>query len=138
MKRPQSYYDPVANNPKPYRLLKDYTISTGIIGHTVYAPLYTLKLDGTLVIQMGFRWDGATGAIDGHSVLPASLVHDVLCELTNNGRIPYKYRRHADRLFRRQCITFATSPFGRAWAWPRWAMVRIYSEKNRAIRKWLS
>ena len=60
--------------------------------------------DKILRIEKGFRWDGATGALDTADIMKASCVHDWFCNAVDNGVLPIVYRRKGDDLFKRICL----------------------------------
>ena len=84
-------------------ILERAEISTGrnlhlpnsIIGERIEDDFFTLQEDGTLIVNKGFAWDGASGpTFDSRSSMRPSLVHDVFCVKpyetgdcpTNNGK----------------------------------------------------
>ena len=58
-----------------------------------------LAEDGTVTINDGYAWDGASGAIDTKSIMRASLVHDALYQMIREG-LPI-VRKEADKEFYR-------------------------------------
>lgn len=86
------------------KLDADVIYNVHIYGHDVeyidsHAHCKLNARTGKLIIMAGTEWDFGTGALNTPEMVRASLIHDMLCHLTNAGLIPYKYRRHADRLF---------------------------------------
>lgn len=71
-----------------YQLTERFTIITAIQGHSVKCDQYSLSTDGTLTIEKYYTWDGASGAIDTSSVIRASCIHDVFCDLINARVLP--------------------------------------------------
>jgi len=48
-----------------------------------------LNPNGILRAKADYLWDFASGAIDDKSIIEASLVHDMLCELIHNDLLSY-------------------------------------------------
>jgi len=61
----------------------------------------SLHPEGGIVINDGYAWDGASGAIDTKSIMLASLVHDVLYQMIRAG-LPI-VRKEADKELYRLC-----------------------------------
>lgn len=89
-----------------YQLAETYICQTPITGEHIEDDQFTLQEDGTLVINKGFAWDGASGpTFDSASSMRASLVHDVFCVAMRDGRLSYeKWQDKVNDLFRDQCI----------------------------------
>lgn len=86
-----------------YRLAEAYVIQTAIRPMKHIATDYAvLGMDGVLIIDKGFSWDGASGpAVDTKSMIRASLLHDCLYRLMKDGFLSLKWRKAADKEFRR-------------------------------------
>jgi hypothetical protein len=101
-----------------YRLVKPYTIGTGIkISKAVESPGVFLRLssDGFLTIAEGYAWDGPSGpAIDTPDWMRGSLVHDALYQLMREKLVPLRFRKQADQILRQLLIEDGMS-FIRAW-----------------------
>lgn len=82
-----------------------------------------LELDGYLRVKAGYRWDGATGAVDTADFMEASMYHDVLCEMINNGDIPSKKWNDAAATMRDINKEQGMGLLRRMWTW---AAVRLY------------
>lgn len=80
-----------------YQLTENLIVQTSVYGYLIEDGFFTLKLDGILSIKRGYTWDGASGAIDTKSILRASLVHDIFCDLINKGRLPKAIQKLVDR-----------------------------------------
>jgi hypothetical protein len=67
------------------------------------AVLAQLTEDGELTIHAGYGWDGPSGpALDTPSFMDASLAHDCLYQMIEEGTLPMKpCRRQADKTMRR-------------------------------------
>lgn len=90
-----------------YRLLKNLIIDTGILppdGKEIRTKFGHLAANGVLTLFAGYRWDGATGAIDTPSIMRASAVHDWFCTHVVTRKLPTSYRRKGDDLFYLICI----------------------------------
>ena len=70
-------------------LTKDYTRFISIKPNTklVFRRI-SLDINGLLTILRYYVWDYASGALDTKSIIEGSLVHDGLCELMLNRRLP--------------------------------------------------
>lgn len=80
--------------------------------------------DGMLTIAAGYAWDGASGpAIDTHTIMRASLVHDALYQLIKIGALRIEDRAAADRLLREICLQDGMLPIRAAWVY---AAVRLF------------
>ena len=84
----------------------------------IYSRWVVFLQDGTLIIQQGFKWDGASGpTIDGKENFRAALVHDSLYYLLRKGLLPAdEYRKHADKSLHDICNFDGMSDF-RSDAW---------------------
>lgn len=97
-----------------YRLLKTFTYKTDIIPpKEIVTKFGVLKINGDLTLDKGFRWDGATGALDTPDIMKASCLHDWFCTAVENKVLPVPYRRKGDDLFYRVCLEEGM-PKGRA------------------------
>lgn len=70
--------------------------------------------DGTLLIEAGYAWDGASGGVDTKSIMRASLIHDALCQLINEGLLPKSTQVTADWVLKQVCLEDGMSS-ARAW-----------------------
>ena len=88
-----------------YQLAETYIVSTPITGERIEDDQFTLQEDGTLIVNKGFAWDGASGpTFDSASSMRASLVHDVFCIAMRDGRLSYeKWQDQVNELFRTHC-----------------------------------
>lgn len=108
---------------KPYRLDEDYTFNTGIKSYTCQVNGANLDHTGFLCVCKGYCWDMATGAIDTPDMAVASLAHDPLCEMLNEGQLPKECGAAVHRYFR-QVLQSCGCGFIRRWYV--WAGVRVY------------
>ena len=70
---------------------------------------------GRLTAKSRYAWDGASFiAIDTKTIMRASLFHDCLYNLIQDGHLPKSFRLRADKLFRSICLQDGMSKF-RAW-----------------------
>lgn len=97
----------IAPDSISYKLLGDQAVlleavgfNTGIEGVNAKGTLCELSNDGVLIVKAGFTWDFGTWAIDTPDVVMASLLHDAMCNMTNDGVLPWKYRKTTDKLYR--------------------------------------
>ena len=89
-----------------YQLAETYICQTPIVGERIEDDFFTLQEDGTLVVNKGFAWDGASGpTFDSRSSMRPSLIHDVFCVAMRDGRLSYeKWQDKVNALFKDQCI----------------------------------
>jgi hypothetical protein len=70
-------YDKVAG---VYRVRKTFSVTSDIIPpKEVKTHFSNLSMNGTITIEKGFVWDGASGAFDTPNIMLASCIHDALC-----------------------------------------------------------
>ena len=75
----------------------------------------SLSATGQLAIAAGYAWDGASGpAINTHTILRGSLVHDALYQLIRLGIVNPEDRQQVDQLLRTLCLEDGMWSF-RAW-----------------------
>jgi len=88
-----------------YQLAESYQTNVGIYDFDVTIGDYVhLWVDGTLTINKGYAWDGASGPTwDSKSSMRASLVHDALYQLMGVETKLLEYRDRADELLYRIC-----------------------------------
>ena len=89
-----------------YQLSKDCGIQTSIYPtKNLYSQFIELDTSGFLIIKSGYCWDGPSGpAIDTHTFMRGSLVHDALYQLMREGLLEQKWRIQADIELRRICL----------------------------------
>lgn len=83
-----------------------------------------------ITVAQGYAWDGASGpAIDTHSFMRASCVHDALYQMIREGALPESARAAADANMRALAQEDGM-PGIRAW-WT-WAGVRLFGGSSAA------
>lgn len=90
-----------------YQLSRPYSALTPIMPpNQIIHEFFTLDADGTLTIQSGYAWDGASGpAFDSASSMRPSLVHDCFCQMMAARELDYEtYSPHVHALFKAMCI----------------------------------
>ena len=114
-----------------YRLEKEYSEMTGIIGYEAETPLIKLTLIGKLTVRYGYGFDPSGPTIDTKSSLRGSLEHDAYFELMRLGLIPLSEMDYInDRLeyvckqdgmmdFRAEAWDFFLDRFGKSSADPK-------------------
>ncbi len=84
----------------------------------------TLTAGGVIKIGERYSWDGPSGpAIDTKSFMRASLVHDALYQLMEEGLLDLKFRKAADQTMRKLALE---DGMGRFRAWYTYRMVRWF------------
>ena len=109
-----------------YELLEESSSQTFVIGFYVDEPDLRLRTDGTLTLLPGYKWDGATGAIDTKKGARGSAVHDALYRLMRSSLLPSTQRKNADITMRKIWIEDGLSRFR---AWYRYGFVRMIGWK---------
>lgn len=109
-----------------YQLVEDYSVtipelagavpsSVGVVSILIgsHAPaigqysrvIARLTSDGNLTAFAGYAWDGASGPMpDTHTVMRASLAHDLTYQFMRYGKIGPEWREPADMALRRICV----------------------------------
>jgi hypothetical protein len=106
-----------------YQLVEQYQHKTNIkVPFNLFFDWVGIQSDGTLVIEKGYAWDGATGAWDTPGIMRASLVHDALYQLIRLKAIPSDQRIEADKLLRDIAIEDGVNKFRAAYVY---AAVRV-------------
>lgn len=109
---------------RPYRLDEEYQFHTSITGFTSHIGCALLTDEGTLYCYPGYKWDLATGAVDTLDMVTASLAHDIVCDMVNAGKLPWKVRHLGDGEFRKILARLGCW-VGRRWY--SWVVVRANS-----------
>lgn len=80
-----------------YQLAETLTLSLGVLTDVEFEhPMFSLRY-GTLIVQSGYRWDGASGpTFDTKNSMTPSLVHDVLYQAIRCGLLASDRRGDAD------------------------------------------
>jgi hypothetical protein len=100
-----------------YQLIKTYCIQTSIYpDEEINLPFLTLTVDGLLILKKGYAWDGDTFAIDFECSREASLVHDAICQMVNEGSVSEIHMGYANDLYMCMCIN--------GGMWEPWSKVR--------------
>ncbi len=83
-----------------YELLASAAVPVEMSGVTVRTDYVTLA-NNLLTAHARYAWDGASFiAVDTPTNMRASLFHDALTQLINEGLLDKKYRKYADELLR--------------------------------------
>tara|TARA_R110000772_G_scaffold51809_5_gene118872 strand:+ start:205 stop:639 length:435 start_codon:yes stop_codon:yes gene_type:complete len=83
-----------------YQLHEDAFVYTELLGWRIVTDWIELMPSGKLITKKGYAWDGATGAADTDDILIASLFHDAVYQLMDEGHLPISCKKIADDLFR--------------------------------------
>ncbi len=76
-------------------------IRPGLVDDLVVTDYLELDPDGWLIVDSGYAWDGPSGpAIDSHTFMRGSLIHDALYQLIREQRMGVENRLYADQLLR--------------------------------------
>lgn len=116
MERSQNYpYNPASfkytrTNLKkwPYKFTADFSIDLFYLhgkrlkfsASSVTHPYFSINLHGGMKIKAEYAWNGANKpAYKGGQNLFASAIHDVICQATNEGLLPYSDRYLGDKIY---------------------------------------
>ena len=78
-----------------------------------HAGMVHLSDWGYILLSAGYAWNGMTMWFDSRKSKRASAVHDGLCQLIAEGKLPRSYRKAADMVLYRLCREDGMS---QAWA----------------------
>lgn len=89
-----------------YQLKETVVIQTALLPLVpcVIQGFILLNTDGKLYIYKGYAWDGVTHGIDFKFAMIASLVHDALFQLMQEGLLPLSFVHLANLEFRKLMI----------------------------------
>jgi hypothetical protein len=83
-----------------YTVWEDFSVKVIVQGFDVDGDFYHLHRNGTLDVKKGYPWDGPTGAISTPDFVKASCIHDILCEMVNELKVPSWVQSLADEQMR--------------------------------------
>lgn len=112
-----------------YQLMEDFEYETGFeIVEAIDTEFIKMSQNGDMTVNKYYAWDGASGpTIDTPNSMRASLVHDALYQLMRMSKLPQKFVKPADKLFRKILIEDGMSEF-RAGGW--YNALRIFKGKH--------
>ena len=88
-----------------YKLVRPYKVQTGITPpEDILGPFITLTKLGLLTLDVGFGWNGISGAVDTPSGMRASCAHDGLYRLMRLGLLDRSCQAQADELYHTHCL----------------------------------
>lgn len=95
-----------------YQLVEPYSYQTPFRLKQSFAfDWVSIYADGTLFIEKGYAWDGATGIWDSPDIIRGSLIHDALYQLIRLKVLPYGSRETADKILRDVCLEDGMNQF---------------------------
>ena len=128
---------------KRYKLTKKFRIRTGICPSETISLLKNnmniiIYTGGQIDLFSGFSWDGPSGpTFDTVDSIRASLVHDALCHLSDEGYLPPYYNHIIDVLLKIHCIEDGMNKW-RAYTWyfcvRLWRAARRFKRRKQKIR----
>ena len=92
------------------------------VGTSVIEAKHIVIVGRVIRINEGYRWNGPSFAIDTENAMRASLLHDAMYDLMKQGLLDQKWRRIADKMYRRILKADGMSWFRR---WYHWVGVRL-------------
>jgi hypothetical protein len=99
-----------------YRLRYTVKLETKITGYFIRRPFIELLTNGKLTIYKKYAWNGADFPVrDTKNIMAASLVHDVFCQLVEDGRIPLKEVPEINNLMLEICDSKGMSKIRQKW-----------------------
>ncbi len=116
---------------KKYELLetKVWPLGSEFVSYNIVTEYFSL-IKGTLTANLGYRWDGPSGAIDSADFMEGSCKHDILTDMIKAGLLPMKLWGAAANEMR---ITNKRE----GMSWPRrqwtWAGVRIWGRIKKSL-----
>lgn len=129
---PDFTYDPARNRA---RINERFSVQTGVTGFSAASEWCRIDSDGLVTGSPGYEYDFATGAIDTVTMVVPSFAHDIICQLTDEGLIPWSARKKGDKAFRRLMRQYGV--FFPRWLWC-YLAVRVNSIRAGIERKWSS
>lgn len=87
-----------------YMAEETYSIKTPITGYLVLDVYYSLSKQGLIEIYRGYAWDGPTGYLKLNSLIRPSAIHDVLCQMMREEKIPHDLYPVANQIFYEECL----------------------------------
>jgi len=106
---------------KKYQLYRREVYKSNILGYDIKGRHYRIEPDGTIVGQIGYAWDGASGpTYDDKTNMRASLFHDILYQAISERKLPYSERDKADDILYNIMIEDGAFKFRARYY--RWAM----------------
>jgi hypothetical protein len=116
-----------------YELLEKWGYQTWITGYYIKTEYVTLRKNGWIIFEKGYRWDGASGPTwDNEEYRRDPLVHDGFYQLLRTGKLPQKYKDDADNLLYKMLIEDGMSRF-RAGYW--YLGVRLFGANSCKVTK---
>lgn len=98
MELPTNYID--YQEGYKYWLRSGFKMETNIkIDEPIISEFFALESDGTLSIFPGYAWDGSTKVADTKSTQIASVVHDALCQMVQEGMLDKKWKEEINRIY---------------------------------------
>lgn len=80
-----------------FLLKAPFEFKTRVKGYNASVGMITLTADGSMCLEAGYQWDGASGPTwDTKCTIIASAVHDAFYQLISSGQVPRKERWKAD------------------------------------------
>lgn len=89
--------------------------------------LAVLNRSGRLTVFPDYAWDGPSGpTIDTKSWMDASLAHDVLYQMMREGKLPFRFRKKADKTMRDICLAAGMPRFRAGYSY---IAVRLFAAR---------
>lgn len=71
-----------------YQVAEDFEYQTAWYGFARVCEQYSLSIDGLLMVKKYYAWDGPSGAFHTKTFVKGSCIHDIGCDMINNGVLP--------------------------------------------------
>jgi len=112
-------------------LLRECVFNTAVVPNMECGNQYVqLARDGRLTERRGYACDGVTLGIDALTSMRGAFVHDGLCQLTEEGLLPWSYRQQIDRQF---FLILVEDQFPEWWSRLRYRAIRIWSRGRQLL-----
>jgi len=96
----------------------------------IHGRFYSIMIDGTIIAEIGYAWDFATGAFNTDTIKRASLAHDIPCQAIAEGKLDPKWQPVADKLLKGICLR---DGMWKVRAWWVYRAVRAYQKRKKRI-----
>ena len=118
---------------RKWRLLRECVFTTAVLPeHDCGNKFVQLDRDGRLTERAGYACDGVTLGIDALTSMRAAFKHDGLCQLIEEGLLPWSYRQPADHEF---FATLVEDQFPAWWSKLRYRAIRLWSLGKQYLAK---
>lgn len=131
-KRKGSFASMMLGSKNVAMLEETFVYETPILGKRASIQSAQLTVDGVLVCKPGFVWDFGSGpAIDTQEMIVASLAHDAICRMNDQGWLTMEDRYMGDKFFHELLIRYGAGRLRAGWSY---LAVSAYSRLQALLR----